>query len=195
MNKNYLDLLDELRSIAQLGLNYSTNFYDLENYNKLLQLAADSYAEFTGLPSDEIKERFSKELGYITPKVGVNGILIDQQGRVLLEHRADDQLWGVPGGWVDIGESPDTAIRREFMEEANLVIEPIEIIKYYSRLPGEFDQPHTSVHLVYYCRYISGELINSHESLELTYSDHTTVKDWHKDHGRFVDDAFLFLNK
>jgi hypothetical protein len=60
MKKNYLDLLDELRSIAQLGLNYSKNPYDIVNYNRLLQLAVDNYSDFTGLPTEEIKERFAK---------------------------------------------------------------------------------------------------------------------------------------
>ncbi|WP_183576668.1 NUDIX hydrolase N-terminal domain-containing protein [Mucilaginibacter sp. X5P1] len=194
-NKNYLDLLDELRSIAQLGLNYSKNHHDIENYNRLLQLAADNYSDITGLSSDEIKNRFKQELGYVTPKVGVNGALFNEQGQLLLELRSDDLLWGMPGGWVDIGESPDTAIKREFMEEANLVVEPMGIIKFYTRLPGEFSQPHTSVHIVYYCKYISGDLKKSYESLELNYMDHTKITNWHKDHGLQAQDAALYFNK
>ncbi|SDT54863.1 ADP-ribose pyrophosphatase YjhB, NUDIX family [Mucilaginibacter mallensis] len=194
-NKNYLDLLDELRSIAQLGLNYSKNHHDIENYNRLLQLAADSYSDITGLSSDEIKKRFKQELGYVTPKVGVNGALFNEQGQLLLELRSDDLLWGMPGGWVDIGESPDTAIKREFMEETNLVVEPTEIIKFYTRLPGEFSQPHTSVHIVYYCKYISGDLKKSRESLELNYMDHTKITNWHKDHGLQAQDAASYFNK
>jgi 8-oxo-dGTP pyrophosphatase MutT (NUDIX family) len=121
--------------------------------------------------------------------------LFDQAGQMLLEHRSDDLLWGVPGGWVDVGEGPETAITREFMEETNLVVEPLGIIKFYTRLPGEFDQPHTSVHIVYHCRYISGELKKSHESLELSFIDHTTVKNWHKDHGQQAEDAARYWTK
>jgi 8-oxo-dGTP pyrophosphatase MutT (NUDIX family) len=195
MNKNYLDLLDELRAIAQLGLNYSKNPYDQVNYKRLLQLASDSYSEFTGLPSEEIKARFNKELGYITPKIGVNGVLFNPEGQILLEHRSDDLLWGIPGGWVDVGESLETALKREFMEEANLVIEPVDIIKFYTRLPGEFNQPHTSVHIHYYCKYIRGDLKKSHESLELAYKDHTKITDWHKDHQLQAQEAARYLDK
>jgi 8-oxo-dGTP pyrophosphatase MutT (NUDIX family) len=158
-------------------------------------LAANGYESFTGFPSEQIKERFKKELGYITPKIGVNGILFDDQGRMLLEHRNDDLLWGIPGGWVDVAEGPEHAIKREFMEEANLVIEPVEIIKFITRLPGEFIQPHNSVHILYYCKYISGEIKKSHESLELKYMDYTTVKDWHKDHGVWAEDAARYRTK
>ena len=97
MNKNYLNLLDELRSIAQLGLNYSKNEHDLLRYHRLLEIASDNYAEITGLPSEEIKERFKKELGYITPKIGVNGAIFNEAGQILLENRSDDLLWGIPG--------------------------------------------------------------------------------------------------
>ncbi len=195
MSKNYLDLLDELRTIAQLGLNYSQNFYDRENYTKLMQLAADSYSEITGLTSNEIKNRFSKELGYITPKIGVSCALFNDDGQLLLEYRSDDKLWGLPGGWVDIGEGPEIAVKRELMEEANLVVEPIEVIKFYTRLPGEFSQPHTSVHILYYCRYVSGNIKKSHESLELTYKDVGAVTEWHKDHGQLARDAVSYFNK
>jgi hypothetical protein len=102
--KNYLDLLDELRAIAQLGLNYSKDPFELERYNKLLQLAANSYSEITGLSAAEIRGRFNQELGYITPKIGVNGVLFNNEGLLLLERRADDLLWGIPSGWVDVGE-------------------------------------------------------------------------------------------
>ncbi len=195
MSKNYLDLLDQLRAIAQLGINYSQNPFDLERYNKLLQLAADGYEEISGLPSSQIKDRFNKELGYITPKIGVNGILFNGEGQLLLDHRSDDHLWGIPSGWVDVGESPEGAMKREFMEEANLVVEPLDIIKFYTRLPGEFNQPHTSVHILYYCKYISGDLKKSHENLELCYRDHTTITDWHKDHQQQALDAVLYRDK
>lgn len=189
MNLNILDLLDELRAIAQLGLNYTRNPHDIEKYNRLLQLASNGYSEITGLPSEEIKERFRRELGYITPKIGVNGALFNKEGEMLLEYRSDDLLWGVPGGWVDVGEGPESALKREFLEETNLVVEPIEIIKFITRLPGEFNQPHTSVHILYYCKYIGGEIKKSHESLELCYADYKTITSWHKDHQLYAEES------
>ena len=34
----------------------------------------------------------------------------------------------IPGGYVNVGESPQDALRREFLEETNIVVEPKEII-------------------------------------------------------------------
>ena len=81
------------------------------------------------------------------------------------------------------------------MEEANLVIEPVEIIKFITRLPGEFNQPHTSIHILYYCKYISGDIKKSHESLELSYKDHTAITDWHKDHQWQAEEASRYYDK
>ena len=192
MKKNYLDLLDKVRSIAQLGLNYTKNHYDIENYNNLLKLTAQEYSEFTGLPTAEITERFKNELGYITPKIGVNGAIFNDVGQILLELRSDDKLWGVPGGWVDVLEGPEAAIVREFMEEAQIVVEPVEIIKFITRLPGDFNQPHTTVHILYYCKYISGAIVKSHESLELSFKNMDEIINWHRDHKAMAEAAQNF---
>jgi ADP-ribose pyrophosphatase YjhB (NUDIX family) len=182
MKKNYFDLLDQLRSIAQLGLNYSKDPYDLERYHRLMELACSEYAEITRLEPATIRERFGRELGYITPKLGVQGALLDAEGKLLLEQRKDDALWGLPSGWVEAGEGPETALVRELQEEAGLEVEPVKVIGFYTRLAGEYRQPHSSVHILYLCRCLGGSLRKSHESLEMVYADPAVIRDWHKDH-------------
>ncbi len=182
MKRNVLDLLDEVRAIAQLGLNYSKDPYDIDRYTRLLKIASEQYSEITGFPSAEIKNRFSKELGYITPKIGVQGALINELGQILLEKRKDDNLWGLPSGWAEIGETPEESITREFREETNLEVLPLEILGFYTRLPGHFNQPHTSVHILYFCNLVGGNLKISHESLDMKYCTFESISDWHKDH-------------
>jgi ADP-ribose pyrophosphatase YjhB (NUDIX family) len=221
---NLLDLLDELRAIAQLGINYSKDPYDLSRYNRLLELAATEYAGLTGwrpadqpamdhpstiighpptdhpaiaqpltaLSPDMIRQRFTKELGYITPKIGVQGALFDADGKILLEQRIDDSLWGLPAGWVEVGERPETSVVREFQEETGLSVQPTAIIGFYTRLPGEHQQPHTSVHILYACDYLGGTLRSSHESLQMVYRDPSTIEHWHKDHRQQVEAAIRF---
>jgi ADP-ribose pyrophosphatase YjhB (NUDIX family) len=192
MQKPYLDLLEELRAIAQLGLNYSKDPFDQERYKRLLQLSAEHYAAFTGLSTQAIRTRFAAELGYITPKIGVQGALVDAQGRLLLERRKDDSLWGLPSGWVEVNESPLSALVREFKEETNLHIRPTELIGLYTRLPGQYQQPHSSIHVLYRCELLGGNLQHSHESLEMSYLDPVTVSAWHKDHAQQAQDALRF---
>jgi 8-oxo-dGTP pyrophosphatase MutT (NUDIX family) len=192
MEKNLLDLLDQLRSIAQLGLNYSKDPYDRERYHRLMDLAAGQYSAITGLTTETIRDRFARELGYITPKIGVQGALFDETGRILLEQRVDDALWGLPSGWVEVGEGPATAIVREFLEETGFEVEPVALIGFYTRLPGQYHQPHSSVHVLYLCRCLGGTLRLSHESLAMEYRDPDTIQNWHKDHCEQVAAALVY---
>lgn len=61
---------------------------------------------------------------------GVVGIIFNAQGEVLLvEHVFHPKTpWGLPGGWVDAGDSPTTAVKREFMEEVKLSIDVGQVI-------------------------------------------------------------------
>lgn len=54
--------------------------------------------------------------------------LIDSSGRVLItqrpQHKALGGLWEFPGGKVEPGEAPETALVRELKEELDLTVEP-----------------------------------------------------------------------
>lgn len=52
--------------------------------------------------------------------VGVSVLIQEEAGRVLLQHRGDDGLWGTPGGGLDPGEGFLEAARRELREETGL---------------------------------------------------------------------------
>ena len=57
----------------------------------------------------------------------VAAVIRDESDRVLLTRRPDDRhmggLWEFPGGKIDPGEAPDTALMRELREELGLMIE------------------------------------------------------------------------
>jgi ADP-ribose pyrophosphatase YjhB (NUDIX family) len=96
---------------------------------------------------------------------------------------------------VDTGETPEMAIVRELKEEAQLIIKVEKLAGFYTRLPGQYAQPHTSVHISYLCSYVSGQIISSHESLEISYYNPATITDWHKDHGLMVSNAMQLYNQ
>lgn len=190
--RTILDLLDQVRAIAQTGLYYTESPFDQERYRRLLEVASAEYAHLVGLPEGPLLDRFRRELGHITPKVAVDGAVFDDEGRMLLVRRFDDDSWCLPGGWAEPGETPQLSIRREILEETKVYVEVGPLIELFVRLPGAYNQPHTSYHLLYYCTAVEGKPNPSLEALEVGYHNHTQIEAWHLDHGARAERAYRF---
>jgi 8-oxo-dGTP pyrophosphatase MutT (NUDIX family) len=180
-----LPLLDELRLIAQNGLEYADDPYDRERYERVLELVAREYADAADLTPDEVHGRFADRVGHVTPNVGGRAGIVDDDGRVLVMQRAGDGTWGIPGGYTDPGETPAETAVREAREETGLDVEPEELVTFVYREPDAHN-PHGFVGGVYRCSVVVGELSGSHESDELGYRHLDEVPEWHKDHGEVV---------
>lgn len=95
---------------------------------------------------------------YANPAPTASALVLDEIGRVLLARRAGQPgtgLWDLPGGFVDEGEDPLEALRRELREEAGVEIEPEE---YVATIPDRYgeDGPWT-LNLYWTARIASGE--------------------------------------
>ncbi|HSH01990.1 MAG TPA: NUDIX domain-containing protein, partial [Anaerolineae bacterium] len=64
-------------------------------------------------------------------KVGVN-VAVIEGGKVLLTQREDFEVWCMPGGHVDGGESVAEAARREVLEETGLEVRLVSLVGVYS---------------------------------------------------------------
>ena len=84
-------------------------------------------------------------------KMSVAAIVIDDN-RFLAIKRRDVPIWVLPGGGVDPGEMPETAIVREVMEETGLEVAIIRKIAEYSPI----NKLATLTHL-YECSIINGK--------------------------------------
>jgi ADP-ribose pyrophosphatase YjhB (NUDIX family) len=106
-----------MQAIAQNGLAYSRDPFDLERFGELRELAAHALAELSRTDAAEWLRLFEQEEGYATPKLDVRGGVF-RDGRILLVRERSDGKWTLPGGWVDTGESPSEAIAKEIREES-----------------------------------------------------------------------------
>ncbi len=179
---NIFELLEEIRTIAQLGLNYTRDVYDQERYERLLAIACGEYGSLSNLAPDVISERFRSELGYITPKVGVSAAIFNEAGEILLVRRTDDQLWCLPCGWAEVRETPQQSIAREVLEETGLIVEVRELIRLGTRMPGDFGLPHTTYHLEFFCEVVGGAISESHETTSIGFYSVKATRQWHLDH-------------
>ena len=121
-------LLDELRILAENGRRYADDPYDEERYERVLKLVDEWYGHTVDRPPEAVREQFAEELGHVTPKVGADAALLNEDGRVLLQLRADDRTWGLPGGYVEPNESPAETAVRETVEETGLSVDVRQLI-------------------------------------------------------------------
>ena len=98
--ENWLRWAVELQSLAQAGLAYGKDVYDLERYTRIREIAAEMLVEPSGLPLERVKDLFCRETGYQTPKLDSRAAIF-RDGKVLLVQENDGR-WSLPGGWVEV---------------------------------------------------------------------------------------------
>lgn len=129
MAPQLLDWARRLQAIAQTGVAYGEpHAYDRERYEQVRQVAAEMLAtDGNVLAADAI---LTLEAGHATPKLDVRGVVF--RGDEILLVR-EDGAWGLPGGWVDVGESPSEAAAREVLEESGYATCAVKLLALQDR--------------------------------------------------------------
>jgi ADP-ribose pyrophosphatase YjhB (NUDIX family) len=169
---NWLDWGREIQALAQTGLTYSTNEFDILRYRRLEEIAAQIIASHTSLPLEEILGNFRIQLGYATPKIDVRGAVI-HEGRILLVQERLDGCWTMPGGWADVGETPSAMVRREVQEESGYQVRVEKLVAVYdaNRLPGVRLEFFHAYKLIFLCTLTGGEARPSNETSAVDFFD------------------------
>lgn len=183
-------MLDELRAIARNGLHFASDPYDRERYEHLMRLATQTYSELLEMPNETIRARFLSEVGYITPKVGTDAAIFNENGEILLMERADGSGWCLPCGWVEPNEKPIEAVIREAREETGFKIEVKQLVGVFTRMPSAKNGPHTMIAVVHLCEIIGGKLTLSHEGSALRYWSIDEVQNWFATHEKYARAAY-----
>ena len=101
--EKWLSWAIEIQSLAQAGLAYTDNVYDIERYERLREIAAEMISEKSDIPPEKVKDLFCNETGYQTPKLDTRAAIF-RDGKILLVHE-NNGTWSLPGGWCDVLES------------------------------------------------------------------------------------------
>lgn len=180
-----LTLLESVQAIARNGLHYADNPYDIERYEALLELCLQSYSDILSQPPDALKAQLTRELGQVTPKIGSDAAVFNEQGDILLMERTDGSGWCLPCGWVEPNEKPsDTAIR-ETKEETGLDVEIVRLVGVFTREANVYGV-HSMIAVVHLCKITGGTLTLSHEGLDLAYWSLKDVPKWHASHEKYA---------
>lgn len=127
----WLDWAVELQALAQAGLHYSKDIYDLERYTRIREIAAEMVSAGSGLPMDTVETLFCCETGYQTPKLDTRAAIF-REDKILLV-RENNGKWSLPGGWVDVNTSVMENTIKEVREEAGLEVSADRIIAVQDR--------------------------------------------------------------
>lgn len=117
-NEKWLKWAVRLQSIAQAGITYCDNKYELERYEEIREIAAEMLSYKTEIPMEKVKELFCNESGYQTPKIDTRAAIF-QDDKILLV-KENNGTWSLPGGWADVDVSVKENTVKEVKEEAGL---------------------------------------------------------------------------
>ena len=144
MDPRWLQWAKRLQSIAQDGLTYTRDHYDVERYEQLREVAAEVLAAHSTGDLEEARGLLGLQTGPATPKVDVRAAVFEEDA-ILLVKETEDGLWSLPGGWADVGESASEAAVRETYEESGYRIRPVKLISAYDR--DRHDHPPIPYHV------------------------------------------------
>ncbi|GIO25901.1 NUDIX hydrolase [Ornithinibacillus bavariensis] len=165
MEPNWLKWAKELQAIAQAGLTYSKDKYDLERFEEIRKISIEMLAERTTLDKEIIRNLFANETGYATPKVDIRAVVFHNR-RLLMVKENTDNKWALPGGWADIGLSPSEVAIKEVKEESGYDVRAVKML-------GVLDKkchPHPPSAYHVYKIFIQCEIIGGHPKIGLETS-------------------------
>ena len=143
-NKNqWLAWAVELQALAQAGLYYGKDVYDIERFQRIRDMAAEMLSQIGELPLEKVKPLFCSEDGYQTPKLDSRAAIFREDKILLVQEK--DGLWTLPGGWVDAGLTVAENTVKEAREEAGLAVRPERVIALQDK---DRDNPPAQAHKI-----------------------------------------------
>ncbi len=147
---------DKLRDISALGLMFCKNFHDREGFQQVQDVAMDMLSLATDEPFEQIEPLRAPVFERPTPFSVGDAAIIDDDGRILLIQRADNQKWAMPGGALTVGETPAEGVVREAFEETGVRCEPVTLVGIFdSRLCGTVSR-HQLYQFLFLCKPLDG---------------------------------------
>lgn len=173
-NKEVIEKISKLSTEEKRNISHNTLVKIIKQLSsdEIIELSnIIGYPVFTRMCMGEIKHRF------VLLQDGAAAIILNNEGQILLQSRADRDKWGLPGGCQELGERFQDTILREVKEETNLDVkeEDLELVDIVSGASRRNDYPNGDVvinNTVLYCiKKYTGELKWDNESKNMKFFD------------------------
>lgn len=169
MDIKWLEWAKQLQAIAQAGLTYSKDVYDVERFEMIREMSIEIMSQHTEVNQRLIRDLFANETGYATPKVDIRAVVF-KDSKILLVKEKSDGAWALPGGWGDIGLSPSEVAVKEVKEEAGFVVRAVKLLgvldkKCHPHPPS----PYHIYKIFIQCEIVGGEATKGIETSEVEF--------------------------
>ena len=168
MNEKWLEWAKELQFLAQAGLTYSKDCYDIERFERIREIAAEMVAYKTEIPLNKVKDLFCNETGFQTQKIDTRAAIFKENKILLVKETSG--TWSLPGGWCDVMESVKSNTEKEVWEEAGLKAEAVKLIAIQDRNKHNVPPYAYGIMKVFFLCIVSGGEFQ--ENIETTASEY-----------------------
>lgn len=169
------ELLNKIRNLSNtekrnIETEELVNIVEQLSSNEIVELSnIIGYPVFTRMCMGKLKHRF------VLLQDGAAAIIVNEKKEILLQSRADNDLWGLPGGCQELGERFEDTVIREVKEETNLDIteDNLELIAIVSGNSRRREYPNGDVvinNTALYCvKNYTGEIMWDNESKDMRF--------------------------
>ena len=165
----WIGISQSLQSIAQAGLTYTDNKYDVERYEQIMQISKDIMLEYSEMEMEKLDELFSMEIGYLTPKVDVRAAIF-RKNKILLVKETIDGKWALPGGWADVGLTASEVVVKEVKEESGLEVKAEKLLAVFDKKCHPHPPEMYYVYKMFFlCKELRGKLTAGIETSEVNF--------------------------
>ncbi len=171
-NRETLEKIRNLSTQEQRNIPYEELLKIIEplSSDEIIELSKIiGYPVFTRMCMGVLRHRF------VLLQDGAAVIIVNNQGEILLQSRADRNKWGIPGGCQELGETFEEVAIREVKEETNLDVNPedLELLAIVSGPSRRNDYPNGDIvinNTALYCvKNYTGEIKWNNESKEMRF--------------------------
>jgi len=175
METEVIKIAKRIQAISQTGIRFTNDDFDKQRFEELRELSVQLIAQVTDAKLEKIRDLFTCENGFQTPKVDIRAVVLSDNN-ILLTKENSDNKWSLPGGYADVNYSPSEIAEKEVFEETGLIVKANRILAIIDTNKHNF--PPLEYHfykIVILCDFVDGNLRGSNETEESKFFDFTNL--------------------
>ena len=165
----FLNLTKRIQAIAQAGITYTENPYDMERFEELRTISVDLMHLITDEKVEVIRNLFANQTGYQTPMVDIRAVVF-RENKILLVKELVDGCWSLPGGWADVGYTASEVAVKEVKEEAGIEVRADRVLAVMDKKCHDHPpQPFYVYKIFILCEFVEGSIKTGIETLDVGF--------------------------